>query len=86
MQNYVKRLMTEDDKHKQFNANTVGKDFGVLTQNYVQPSSPKSYEDYSSLLIDLNLIRHDRTGKSFVFNIDGKRSVPLEIFFTPSLR
>ena len=86
IQNYVKRLMTEDDKHKQFNANTVGKDFGVLTQNYVQPSSPKSYEDYSSLLIDLNLIRHDRTDKSFVFNIDGKRSVPLEIFFYAILK
>lgn len=81
MQNYVKRLMTEDDKYKQFNVNTVGKDFGVLTQNYAQPSSPKSYEDYSSLLIDLNLIRHDKSDKSFAFNIDGKRSVPLEIFF-----
>lgn len=86
IQNYVKRLMTEDDKHKQFNANTVGKDFGVLTQNYVQPSSPKSYEDYSSLLIDLNLIRHDKSDKSFAFNIDGKRSVPLEIFFYAILK
>ena len=37
MQNYVKRLMTEDDKQKQFNANTVGKDFNVLVQNYTQP-------------------------------------------------
>ena len=86
MQNYVKRLMTEDDKYKQFNVNTVGKDFGVLTQNYAQPSSPKSYEDYSSLLIDLNLIRHDKSDKSFAFNIDGKRSVPLEIFFYAILK
>lgn len=81
MQNYVKRLMTEDDKQKQFNANTVGKDFNVLIQNYTQPSNPKSYEDYSSLLIDLNLIRHDNSDKTFTFNIEGKRSVPLEIFF-----
>ena len=81
MQNYVKRLMTEDDKQKQFNANTVGKDFNVLVQNYTQPSNPKSYEDYSSLLIDLNLIRHDKSDKVFTFNIEGKRSVPLEIFF-----
>lgn len=81
IQNYVKRLMTEDDKQKQFNANTVGKDFNVLIQNYTQPSNPKSYEDYSSLLIDLNLIRHDKSDKTFTFNIEGKRSVPLEIFF-----
>lgn len=81
IQNYVKRLMTEDDKQKQFNANTVGKDFNVLIQNYTQPSNPKSYEDYSSLLIDLNLIRHDNSDKTFTFNIEGKRSVPLEIFF-----
>lgn len=81
MQNYVKRLMTGDDKQKQFNANTVGKDFNVLVQNYTQPSNPKSYEDYSSLLIDLNLIRHDKSDKVFTFNIEGKRSVPLEIFF-----
>ena len=81
IQNYVKRLMTEDDKQKQFNANTVGKDFNVLIQNYTQPSNPKSYEDYSSLLIDLNLIRHDKSDKVFTFNIEGKRSVPLEIFF-----
>lgn len=81
IQNYVKRLMTEDDKQKQFNANTVGKDFNVLVQNYTQPSNPKSYEDYSSLLIDLNLIRHDKSDKVFTFNIEGKRSVPLEIFF-----
>ena len=78
--NYVKRLMTEDDRQKQFNANTLGKDFGVLTQNYVQPSKPKSYEDYSSLLIDLNLIRRDKSDKVFSFNIEGKRTVPLEIF------
>lgn len=81
IQNYVKRLMTEDDKQKQFNANTVGKDFNVLVLNYTQPSNPKSYEDYSSLLIDLNLIRNDKSDKVFTFNIEGKRSVPLEIFF-----
>ena len=81
IQNYVKRLMTEDDKQNHFNANTVGKDFNVLIHNYTQPSNPKSYEDYSSLLIDLNLIRHDKSDKVFTFNIEGKRSVPLEIFF-----
>ncbi len=78
--NFVKRLMAEDDRLKQFNSNTVGKDFGVLVQNYVQPSKPKSYEDYSSLLIDLNLIRNDNSDRSYAFNIEGKRTVPTEIF------
>lgn len=78
--NFVKRLMTEDDRQKQFNANTIGKDFNVLTQNYVQPLKPKSYEDFSSLLIELNLIRHDKSEKAFSFNIEGKRTVPIEIF------
>lgn len=78
--NFVKRLMTEDDRMKQFNANTVGKDFSVLIQNYVQPLKAKSYEDFSSLLIDLNLIRHDKTEKAYSFNIEGKRTVPMDIF------
>lgn len=78
--NFVKRLMAEDDRLKQFNSNTVGKDLGVLVQNYVQPSKPKSYEDYSSLLIDLNLIRNDNSDRGYAFNIEGKRTVPTEIF------
>ena len=78
--NFVRRLMAEDDRLKQFNSNTVGKDFGVLVQNYVQPSKPKSYEDYSSLLIDLNLIRNDNSDRGYAFNIEGKRTVPTEIF------
>ena len=78
--NFVKRLMAEDDRLKQFNSNTVGKDFGVLVQNYVQPSKPKSYEDYSSLLINLNLIRNDNSDRGYAFNIEGKRTVPTEIF------
>ena len=78
--NFVKRLMAEDDRLKQFNSNTVGKDFGVLVQNYVQSSKPKSYEDYSSLLIDLNLIRNDNSDRGYAFNIEGKRTVPTEIF------
>ena len=78
--NFVKRLMAEDDRLKQFNSNTVGKDFGVLVQNYVQPSKPKSYEDYSSLLIDLNLIRNDNSDRGYAFNIEGKRTVPTKIF------
>ena len=78
--NFVKRLMIEDGKDKVFNVNTTKKDVGVLLQNYVQPYKPKTFEDYSSLLIDLDLMRVEDGGKSFAFNIEGKRKVPMEIF------
>ena len=78
--NFVKRLMIEDGKDKIFNVNTTQKDVGVLLQNYAQPYKAKSFEDYSSLLIDLDLIRMEENGKLFAFNIEGKRKVPMEIF------
>ena len=78
--NFIKRMMIADHKDKLFNANTVRKDIGVLLQNYAQPFKAKSFEDYSSLLIDLDLIRTEDNGKTFIFNIDGKRKVPQEIF------
>ena len=84
--NFVKRLMIEDGKDKVFNVNTTKKDVGVLLQNYAQPYKAKSFEDYSSLLIDLDLIRVEDNGKSFAFNMEGKRVVPLEIFLYAVLR
>ena len=76
---FVKRTMTEDGKIKTYNENTVKKDVGVLLQNYVQPQRMQSMEDYSSLLIDLDLIRQSADGKQYVFNIEGKRQLPLVI-------
>ena len=76
---FVKRTMTEDGKIKTYNENTVKKDVGVLLQNYVQPQKMQSMEDYSSLLIDLDLIRQSADGKQYVFNVEGKRQLPLVI-------
>ncbi len=76
---FVKRTMTEDGKIKTYNENTVKKDVGVLLQNYVQPQKMQSMEDYSSLLIDLDLIRQSVDGKQCVFNVEGKRQLPLVI-------
>ncbi len=76
---FVKRTMTEDGKIKTYNENTVKKDVGVLLQNYVQPQRVQSMEDYSSLLIDLDLIRQSVDGKQYVFNVEGKRQLPLVI-------
>ncbi len=73
---FVKRTMTEDGKQKAYNENTVKKDVGVLLQNYVQPQKAQAMEDYSSLLIDLDLIRQSPDGKQYTFNVEGKRQLP----------
>ena len=78
--NLVKRMMTEDGKLSQYNENTVKKDIGTLLQNYVLPQKSKALDDYSALMIDLDIIRMDADGKNFLFNIEGKRIVPWQIF------
>lgn len=77
---YVKLRMVEAGKMSQFNPNTVKKDIGVLLQNYSLPRKAQSNEDFSSLLIDLDLIRQSSEGKGYYFNVDGKRKVTKEIF------
>ena len=77
---YVKLRMVEANKMTLFNANTVKKDIGVLLQNYALPRKAQSNEDFSSLLIDLDLIRQSSEGKGYFFNVDGKRKVTKEIF------
>ena len=76
---YVK-LKLADAKVGLFNDNTVKKDIGVLLLNYALPRKPQSNEDFSSLLIDLDLIRQSSEGKGYYFNVDGKRKVTKEIF------
>lgn len=75
----VKRCMTEDNKLKGYNENTVKKDVAVLLQNYLRPYKSMSMEDYSALLIDLDLIRQTSDNKMFTFNIEGKAQLPLDI-------
>lgn len=77
---YVKLHMIEANKQNVFNENTVKKDVSVLIQNYALPRKYLSNEDFSSLLIDLDLIRQNTEGKGYYINIDGKRKVAKEIF------
>lgn len=77
---FVKSKMLDAGRLSQFNENTVGKDVGVLLQNYCMPRNAKNNEDYSSLLLDLNLL--SQAGKDeYAFNEDGKSIVPVDIFF-----
>lgn len=84
--NYVRLKMAEAGKMTQFNANTVKKDIGVLLQNYTLPRKSQSNEDFSSLLIDLDLIRQDIEGKGYYINVDGKKKVTSEIFLYALLK
>lgn len=77
---YIKLEMIEAGKQNFFNENTVKKDVAVLLQNYALPRKAQSNEDFSSMLIDLDLIRQNAEGKGYYFNIDGKRKVMKEIF------
>ena len=86
---FVKRKMAETNQDHLFNANTVKKDVGVLLQNYCLPRNPQSNEDYSTLLMDLDLLRQkekkeeneeNEKDKSFYFNIEGKKKVTPEVF------
>ena len=77
---YVKLRMADAQKMTLFNPNTVKKDVAVLLQNYTLPRKPQSNEDFSSLLIDLDLIRQNSEGKGYYFNVDGKRKVTKDIF------
>ena len=78
--NFVKRVMAEEGKLTQFNENTIKKDVGTLLLNYVLPQRTKALDDYSSLLIDLDIIRGESDGKNYIFNIEGKREVPWQVF------
>lgn len=77
---YVKLRMADVQKLTLFNPNTVKKDVAVMLQNYTLPRKPQSNEDFSSLLIDLDLIRQNSEGKGYYFNVDGKRKVTKDIF------
>lgn len=83
---FVKRKMIEAGKENLFNENTVKKDVGVLLLNYCLPRNPQSNEDFSTLLMDLDLLRQvDKTNgddkrNGYYFNVEGKRKVTPEIF------
>ncbi|MBP5455394.1 MAG: DUF4007 family protein [Paludibacteraceae bacterium] len=83
---FVKRKMAEAGKDSLFNENTVKKDVGVLLLNYCLPKNPQSNEDFSTLLMDLDLLRQmdkrDNTSvrERYFFNVEGKRQVAPEIF------
>jgi len=80
--NYVRQRLAEEQRLSQFSENTIKKDVAVLLLNYVAPQKSQNNEDFSSLLLDLDLLRQnkDDKDKTYYFNEEGKRQVPKEIF------
>lgn len=62
LQNFIRRKCSVPEQKNVYNENTVRKDIGVLLKNYVSPSDLKSIEDFSSILLELNLIRKSTKG------------------------
>ena len=62
------------------NENTVKKDIRVLLQNYLAPTSPKGYEEYASILLELGLLRENE-GKYSFNEISIEQVNPLIILF-----
>jgi len=79
LQLFLKRKNAETRYINLYNENTVRRDISVLLQNYVIPQKGKQNEDFSALLINLNLIKQ-KEDKSLYFNIKGKADLAPEIF------
>ena len=78
--NGINYYLSENGKSDIISGNTINKDIDVLLRNYVLPRKPQSNEDFSSLFIDLDLLRMKENGTEYYFNHDGKRAVPDEVF------
>lgn len=77
---FVSTRFSGIENRRMVNNATLEKDINVLLLNYAPPRKSKSNEDYSALLLDLDIIKQDVEGKGYFFNIESKCRVPIEIF------
>lgn len=77
---YIKRHFAEEKTSGfVFNENTVSKDIDTFLKNYVAPQQQTNYEDFSTLLLPLNLIRRiDKV--TFAFNDTSRASIHPLVF------
>lgn len=68
LQNFVKRRCNVPEQKNVYNENTVKKDIGVLLHNYLAPKSLLSVEDFTGIMVSLNLLRRLDNGETYVFN------------------
>lgn len=77
---FIKRKCNVPEQKNVFNENTVKKDIRVLLQNYLAPTNPKNNEEYTSILLELDLIRENE-GKYSFNEISAEQVDPLIILF-----
>ena len=78
LQTFVKRKCSLLTHKQSFNENTVRKDIGVMLKNYMLPSDLKSIEDFSALLIGLELLSCKDKDRYF-FKVTSKEAIAPEI-------
>lgn len=66
LQTFIKRKCSVPEQKNVYNENTAKKDIDVLLKNYIAPTDLKTIEDFSALLLDLNLITR-READRYVF-------------------
>ena len=75
---YIQRKCNVPEQKNVYNSNTVNKDMGVLLKNYFTPENFTAMEDFSALLIGLNLLR--RVDKdTYAFNETSTSAIAPEI-------
>ena len=75
---YIQRKCNVPEQKNVYNSNTINKDMGVLLKNYFAPENFTAMEDFSALLIGLNLLR--RVDKdTYAFNETSTSSIAPEI-------
>ena len=79
---FIKRKCSVPEQKNVFNENTIKKDINVLLQTYMAPTSLKSLEDFSALMIILNLIQSnddENKGSTYYFNEIHSEAIAPEI-------
>lgn len=81
LQTYIRRRCSVPEQKNVYNENTVKKDIGVLLKNYVSPKDLKNIEDFSALLIGLNLIISKPQDTYYFREVTVKEIAPEVILF-----
>ena len=82
---FIKRKCSVPEQRNVYNENTVRKDIGVLTKNYVAPSDLKTIEDFSALLIALGSIV-SKDHEVYSFKTHEKKDVAPEVILFALIR
>ena len=78
LDSYILRKCSVPEQKNVYNSNTLNKDISVLLKNYLYPDNFTTMEDFSALLINLNLIRR-LSKEAFAFNEISPSTIAPEI-------